>query len=263
MRTLAPLPLDVRLMRLAASLLLLVFALMALYALAGWAVRQPVFAIRGVTVLGDTEHSNAPTLRANVAPRLNGTFFTLDLEAARRVFEQQPWVRRAVVRREFPNRLRVILQEHRVAAYWGEEGDSTLVNRQGEVFEVNLDEVEPDGLPRLSGPQGQSALVLAAYRALAPLFDALDLPIAELGLSGRGSWWARLDNGASLMLGGGTQDELVTRSWRFTRTLTQVASHYARAPAALESADLRHMDGYALRLRGVGTLESRSRQETQ
>jgi len=32
-----------------------------------------------------------------------------------------------------------------------------------------------------------------------------------------------------------------------------VASRYGRTPEALVSADLRHADGYALRLRGVTT----------
>lgn len=251
----APIPFDVKFMHLVASLLLLVFVLMALSALAGWAVRHPVFAIRGVTVLGDSEHTNAVTLRANVAPQLAGTFFTLDLAAARKAFEAMPWVRRAVVRREFPNRLRVTLQEHQAVAYWGEEGESTLLNSQGEVFEANVGEIEQESLPRLNGPQDQSAQVLLMYRALAPLFEGLELPVDELTLSGRGGWELRLDTGAQVVLGGGPHDEVVARAGRFLRTLTQVASRYGRTPAMLESADLRHEDGYALRLRGVSTLE--------
>jgi cell division protein FtsQ len=33
-----------------------------------------------------------------------------------------------------------------------------------------------------------------------------------------------------------------------------VTSRYGRKPDALESADLRHVDGYAIRLRGVTTV---------
>jgi cell division protein FtsQ len=43
---------------------------------------------------------------------------------------------------------------------------------------------------------------------------------------------------------------------RFLGTLTQVASRYGRRPDALVSADLRYGDGYAVRLRGVGTVEA-------
>lgn len=252
----APIPLDVRLMNRSANLLLAGFVPLALGAVLGWAVQHPVFAIRGVTVSGDVEHSNALTLRANVAPRLNGTFLTLDLDAARQAFEAVPWVRQAVVRREFPNRLKVVLQEHQAAAYWNAEGDSTLVNSLGEVFEANVGEVEQDALPRLSGPQGQSAQVLAVYQALQPLFEGLDLSIDQLELTGRGGWRAQLDSGAVIELGRGTQEEVVARSRRFLATLTQVTSRYDRTATALESADLRHQDGYAIRLRGVSTLAS-------
>jgi cell division protein FtsQ len=249
-------PFDVKLMNLTASLLLAGFVLLALGGLVGWAVQHPVLAIRSVTVSGDVEHTNAITLRANVAPRLSGTFLTLDLAAARQAFEAVPWVRRAVVRREFPNRLKVVLQEHQAVAYWNTDGDSTLVNSFGEVFEANVGEVEQDALPRLSGPSGQSALVLAVYQALQPLFEGFDLSIDQLELTGRGGWRAQLDSGALIELGRGTQDEVVERSRRFLATLPQVTSRYGRTAVALESADLRHQDGYAIRLRGVSTLVS-------
>jgi len=164
-----------------------------------------------------------------------------------------PWVRRAVVRREFPNRLKVILQEHQAVGYWGTEGDSTLVNSYGEVFEANVDEVEQE-LPRLDGPQGQSAQALAMYRALQPLFERLELSIEELDLTGRGSWRAKLDTGAEIELGRGTEEEVVARTQRFLGTMTQVTSRYGRSVTSLESADLRHQEGYAIRLRGVSTV---------
>jgi cell division protein FtsQ len=250
----APLPTDVRLMVLGTRALWLLLAAMALAALGLWASRHPVFAIRGITVSGDVTHNNAPTLRANVAPRLSGTFFTLDLNRARAAFEAVPWVRQAVVRRDFPNRLRVQLQEHRAVAYWGAEGESRLVNSFGEVFDANLGEVEQDALPRLQGPETQSAQILAAYQALQPLFEPLDLPLEQLELSGRGSWRARLDTGAVIELGAGSLPEVQARTQRFLQTLTQVSARYGRKPEALETADLRHQDGYALRLRGVSTL---------
>ena len=247
-------PMDVRFMRLIGSLLLLIFAGMALSALAGLILRHPFFAIRGVTVAGDIEHSNAVTLRANVGPHLAGTFFTLDLQAARHAFESMPWVRQAIVQRAFPNRLKVTLQEQRVAAYWGEEGELKLLNVQGEVFEANLGEIEQEKLPRLSGPASQAGQILRVYQALRPMFERLSLSIEEIMLTGRGAWRMRLDNGAEVMLGLGQPDEVVGRARQFAQTLTQVASRYGRTPSAIESADLRHEDGYALRLRGVSTL---------
>jgi cell division protein FtsQ len=247
-------PFDVKLMNLTARALLLGFVLLALGTLGAWAARRPVFALRGVSVLGDTNHNNAVTLRAEVAPYLNGTFLTIDLAAARQAFELVPWVRRAEVRREFPNRLKVVLQEHQVVGYWGAESESTLINSFGEVFEANLGEIEQETLPRLNGPKEQSAQVLSLYRALQPLFERQEMPIEQFELTGRGNWRAQLDSGATIELGRGTEEDVVARARQFLGTLTQVTARYGRTVSALESADLRHEQGYALRLKGVSTL---------
>jgi cell division protein FtsQ len=248
-----PLPLDVKLMNIAASALFA--AAFVLFAAAGvwWALRHPIFAIAGITVQGETAHNSVPTLRANVAPQLAGNFFTIDLAAARQAFETAPWVRQAVVKREFPNRLRVLLQEHHAVALWGGEGDSRLLGDRGEVFEANVGDVEQDDLPRLAGPDDQSAQVLAMYQTVKPLFDPLDLSVAQLTLTPRGNWQVELDNGASVELGRGTPAEVAARTGRFIQTVTQAASRYGRTPESLVSADLRYAEGYALKLRGVGT----------
>jgi cell division protein FtsQ len=249
-----PVPLDVKLMNLTASVLFVICAVSGLAAVAWWALRHPAFALAGITVQGDTSHNNAVTLRANVTPRLSGNFFTVDLASARAAFEAVPWVRRAVVRREFPNRLGVTLQEHQPVAYWGEEGESRLLNSYGEVFEANVDDVEQDDLPRLSGPVSQAPDVLAMYRLLKERFAPLDLGLESLELTGRGSWRAVLDTGAEIELGRGGLDEVGARVDLFVHTLTQVTSRYGRRPDALESADLRHAQGYAVRIRGITTV---------
>ena len=145
------------------------------------------------------------------------------------------------------------LKEHEAVAYWGPETEPRLVNSFGEVFEANVDEVERDDLPRLQGPDGQAALVLAAYQSLQPLFDNLNMTMEQLELSGRGGWVSRLDTGAVVQLGRGNVDEVKARTQRFLTTLSQVTDQHGRKPEALESADLRHESGYAIRLRGVTT----------
>jgi cell division protein FtsQ len=256
MKQTLPVPTDVRLMNIAATALF-ALAIAGLLAAGGWwALRNPVFALARITVVGDVTHNSAATLRANVAPHLAGNFFTVNLVAARQAFEAVPWVRRAVVRREFPNRLRVQLQEQKAVALWGDDSDTRLVNDFGEVFEANVGDVEADDLPRLSGPDAQSGEVLAMYQAVKPLFEPLDLAVQRLALTARGSWEVELDNDAVVELGRGTLDDVTARTERFVRTLNQVTSRYGRTPEALVSADLRHADGYAVRLRGVGTTDT-------
>lgn len=246
-------PLDVRLMNITVAVLLSVFAALCVAAAARWVSRSSQFDIQNITVVGDTRHNNALTLRANVAPRITGTFFSVDLARVRAAFESAPWVRRAVVHREFPNRLRVALQEHRAVAFWGGEGDLRLINNYGEVFEANVDEVDQDSLPTLSGPEGQAGEVLAMFQALAPQFAEMQIPVEKLELSRRGSWSVQLASDAKLELGRGSVEEVQARTHRFLKTLTQIVTRYSRQPSAVESADLRHENGYAIRLRGVTT----------
>ena len=249
-----PTPLDVKLMNTMALALFTGFMLLLVGTVAVWAAGHPWFAVRGITVTGQVAHTNAALLRANVSPRLTGTFFTLDIIAARDAFESIGWVRQAQVSREFPNRLKVTLEEHQAVAYWGRESESTLVNSFGEVFEANAGEIEQDSLHRLSGPTGSAAKVLVMDQTLQPHFAALNLTIEQLDMTPHGGWRVRLDNDGVIELGSGSVEQVLARTDRFLQTLTQVVARYGRTPEALETADLRHEDGYAIRLRGVSTV---------
>ena len=258
MRRIAPsirrplvLPADIRFMNAMSMAFGVLLGLMGLLLLTAWLFRQPIFNLSAITVHGEVTHNNAVTLRANVAPKLAGNFFTVNLAQTRAVFESVPWVRQAVVQRQFPDRLKVLLQEHQAVAFWGPDGDTRLVNSFGEVFEANQAEVESSDLPQLNGPAGQTPLVLQAYRQLSAQFEKLDMQLERLELTGQGSWRARLDGGATLELGHGSVDEIEDRTQRFLTTLNQVSSRYGRD---MESADLRYGNGYALKLKGVTTL---------
>ena len=248
-----PTPADIRFMNVTAYALAGLAALLLAATALLWLARQPLFAIRAITVHGDTAHNSVVTIRANAVPHLAGNFMTIDLDAVRRAFEAVPWVRQAIVRRVWPNRLRVQLEEHRPVALWG--GDSAnseqLVDSLGDVFEANLGDLEDDSLPSLDGPDGSAAHVLGMHGRLAPVFAALGLGIDALELSSRGSWKAALDSGAVVELGRGSDDEVLARARRFTATVGEVTSRYQRP---LAHADLRHADGYAVRLRGVSTV---------
>jgi cell division protein FtsQ len=249
-----PLPVDIRLMN---GVALAVYAAAALALLAAallWVLRSPAFPVRSIRIEGDLQRNSLSTVRANALPRLAGNFFATDLQAARAAFEAVPWVRQAVVRRVWPDRLAVRLQEHRPAAVWigldSGNGSERLVNSFGEVFEANVGDVEDDNLPELAGPDGSSAQMLAMMQRVQPLFLHLKRELRQLSLSGRGSWRAELEGDVIVELGRGSDDEVFARTERFVRTLGQVTQHY-RSP--LIAADLRHADGYAVRLRGLST----------
>ncbi len=254
-REIAPLPTDIVLMNATANLLFLLAGLSVMAGVVWLLVQLPVFRLTAIQVEGDLGHNSEATIRANAMPKLAGSFFTIDLQSVQRAFETVPWVRHAIVRRVWPNRLAVQLEEHRAVAMWlplgaPERASDKLVNDHGEVFEANPGDVEDDKLPTLSGPEGTSTLMLATLQDLEALFAQIDWQIESLALSGRGSWRAEIDSGARVELGRGTPEELRQRSERFVATVASVANQYQRP---VRYADLRHHDGYALRLRGVST----------
>jgi cell division protein FtsQ len=253
----APVAPGARLLRWAALAAAAALVLALVAAGIGAATRAPVFTLSRIELHGDLNRHTPEALRAHAMPRLAGNFFSLDLRQAQAVFEALPWVRRAEVRRIWPDAISVRLEEHVAVALWegsDEAGSAAglerLVNAYGELFDANPGEVEDEALPVFSSGGADAAEALALHARLQPVFASLGLTVARLERSSRGAWRVVLDSGARVELGRGSADELTARTERLARTLPAVL---ARFDAPLEAADLRHAEGYALRLAGLGT----------
>lgn len=247
------LPPDVRWMNALTSVFISVLVLGVIAGGLVWVIHRPYFSLKGIVVEGDVGRISVATIRANVAPRLVGNFFTMDLKAAQDAFETVPWVRLAALRRVWPDRLEVHLQEHQAAALWSQDGDTQpdkLVNTYGEVFEVNLGDVEEDNLPVLIGPKESSRHMILMLQRLAMTMQTMQSPIDKLILSSRGSWRVVLEGGVNIELGRGSDEEVAARATQFVATLPEVVKRFERP---LAYADLRHRDGYVVRLKGVST----------
>ncbi len=251
--TATAMPIDVRLMRSGTNVLLVLVLLAGLAVLVTRVARSPWFNLREIHVEGEVAHNTAETVRRHVTPLLQGSYLTMNLGQARTAFESVPWVRRAEVRRIWPHDLVVRIEEHHPMAYWArEDTDHLLVNTHGELFEVNLGDVEEDNLPTLAGPTGTSLQVMTMWQALAPVLAPLRQRIDRVVLTDRGSWRVHLERGTLLELGRGESDQIVARTQRFVRSVEQVSARFEHR--AIEYADLRHSESYALRLAGMGTM---------
>jgi cell division protein FtsQ len=254
----ATLPFDIRAMRFAANVL--VFGVLAALAVIAvqWAANRGTFTISRLRVAGDFVHANPISVRAHAVGRLQGTFFTLDLLRAKAVFEQVPWVRRATVRRVWPNGLLVELSEHKAVALWGDESQEKLVNQQGEVFDANPDEIQVE-LPRLIGPTGSAARMLTFHDRLNAKLEPRSARVVNLTLSNRQEWSADLDDGMQLLLGR-DDGELWERFDRYAATAEQARSRLGQMAAVLGQpwarVDLRHNMGYAIALATETTMQN-------
>lgn len=244
---------NARLLNLIASALYALVALMALAAGLLWLAQRPVFAITHVVVApmdgGALRHVNAPSVRANAVGKLAGNFFTLDLNAARQVFESVPWVRRASVRREWPNGLTVEVEEHEALGTWGAADSGRLVNTYGEVFVANTAEAEEDAqLLALDGPPDSEGDVIEKLEVMREWFKPLKAEPMAVALSGRYAWRTKLSNGMVVELGREQNDEeraaMEQRVKRFVAAWPQVTEQWGKQ---IDYADLRYPNGFAIR----------------
>lgn len=250
---------DARLLNAAANALFGLAALALLAAGVAWLVQRPFFTLKAIRVEGQTsegrparlEHVNAASLRASALPRVKGNFFTADLDGVRQAFEGVPWVRRASVRRQWPNALVVTLEEHQTLGTWG---DGRLLNRQGEVFVANVAEAEgEEPLPAFGGPPGTEADVARRYGDFMRWFAPLGVKPVRVVLTQRYAWQVKIDTG-TLFEFGREQDAntLAARVERFVRAWPQIA---ARLTRTVDYVDLRYANGFAIRAPGLKILD--------
>ena len=250
------LPTDIRVLHAAAAVLWALSAVMVVVALGLWLVRHEVWSIQAVEVKGNVQHQSEVVLRTHLANRLQGTFININLKDVRAVVEELPWVRRAEVTRVFPNRLRLVIEEHQGVAWWGEAQAGRIINSHGEIFEAVADDQISATWPELSGPDVLAPSVLALYQSIEPMFTPLKRDVVRLEQDTRGAWRVRLDNGARIELGRGDVADLSQRTQAFTDTVQGLVARYGQRD--IETADLRYPNGYALRLRGITTVPVQS-----
>ncbi len=237
---------DVRVLHGSANALIALSLAALLATGAWWLVQRPDFALRSVSIepteSAQLRHVSTTLLKYSAMRRVSGSFFTVDLDAVRASFEAVPWVRRATVRRIWPNRLLVTIEEHRPLALWG---DGRLMNTYGELFAANLAEAEEEGkLPELSGPPGSQMTVVARYDELRKWLAPIGREPEAVNLSQRYAWLARLDDGTTLMLGRDDGLPIEARVKRWIAAYPRVMARLDRPP---EVVDLRYPHGFALR----------------
>ena len=245
---------NTRLLNALANTLFLVTLVMGVGAALIWVSRLPSFAIQSVQVQaapGEAlRHISPQLLKRMVAQQFEARstfkkenyFFNVPVETLRLKFEQLSWVRSANVKRVWPNRLVVDIEEHKAVAVWSDE---RLVNAQGELFAANLAEAEEDGpLPLLAGPSEAASQVLKRHTELVAWLAPLNLRPESVTLSTRHAWTIKLDDGTTLLLGREQGLAMEDRIARWVESVPRLQSRLASRP---ELYDLRYPNGFAVR----------------
>ena len=224
----------------------LLFAIAVLLAALVWRIANiEMFAVKGIDVIGNVAHVTREQVRTIAVNELKGTFFTVDLRGAQAAFEKLPWVRRVDVRRRWPNRLEVVVEEHRELARWG---NSALVNHHGEMFEGASNE----RLPVFEGPTGSQFEITRNYRRFNQSLALIGRQVRRVQVSDRRAWRLGLDDGTVIELG---RDGVVERLRGF---VTAYAHSVGELGAKTDYVDLRYSNGFAVRVREQKRSEARA-----
>jgi cell division protein FtsQ len=217
-----------------ANLLYSLAAVLLLYAVLFVVIHLPIFPLREVKVNGELNHVTREQLKLIVSHYLQGNFFTLDLVKTRDAFQKLPWVRNVSVRRRWPDKLEVLVEEHRELARWG---NIALVNTHGELFRAASDK----DLPVFYGPGDGVKEVAEHYQIYGELLRPTGMKVSQVALSPRHAWQISTDNGMVIELG---REQVQQRLKKF-------ADVYDRTLGVLnmqvQYADLRYPNGFAVR----------------
>jgi cell division protein FtsQ len=223
-----------RLLNWIANLLFAMCVVAALYAVIYVVVHLPIFPLREVKVDGQLSHVSREQVKLIVAKHLKGNFFTLDLVKARDAFEKLPWARKVSVRRRWPDKLEVVIEEHQAMARWS---TVALVNKHGELFHA----ASGSDLPVFYGPNDGVIEVASQYDSFNNVLKNVGLEIASLALTPRRAWQITTGSGMVIELG------RVDMQARLEKFANVYASTLAGLNKKIVYADLRYPNGFALR----------------
>lgn len=243
--------------------MLLLFGILGLsYAALLAVVRLPLFPLKQVVVVSPLDQVTRTQVEYAVQHSLAGNFFTVNLDGMRSSFEKLPWVRKASVRRRWPDGVEVEIEEHVAMARWqNSAGEMRLVNKQGEVFSAALaggqgNQSGQSGLPLFGGPEGTAPQLLARYLEFSELLAPLGRTPRAVMLSPRHAWQLRLDDGLTLELGRDQSNYSIhDRLQRFAGTY---GAAKARLATTVVSIDMRYPNGFALRPGHGATQEAKT-----
>jgi cell division protein FtsQ len=221
-----------------ALVLTLLFLLTA--ASIGWVsfgiVTSERWPIRWLEVNGKFQRVSAEQLRASLSGRTGANFFTVDLQGIQEAAMRISWVSAARVRKQWPDTIRVEVEEFVPVAHWNQ---GELIADTGAPFSVpEADTIQ--GLPWLSGPDGRLDEVLANWAGINEMLTPLGLEVSRLKLDRRGAWSMELDNGTHVQFG---RDATTERLRRLLSSWEPLVREQGVAPADI---DLRYSNGFAV-----------------
>lgn len=204
--------------------------------------RQPLLEtvdrpVAKVAIEGEFRFIKKEVLSERVKPLIDRSFLQLKLAAIKSELEEEAWVARVVLSRNWPDQLTVKVFEEVPIARWDDYG---FLSAQGKVVRASDASDLLKDLPKLNGPEESAALVMSSFKRFNQLLSSYDLTVTELSANDRMSWQLKLDNGWLLKLG---RDQLVEKVQRLLAVYPRALKDKTAQIAAI---DLRYENGFSV-----------------
>jgi len=201
--------------------------------------------IETVVIEGELNFVSEDAIKESVLRFVATSLVAIDLDVLKQELEAQPWINHVAIRREWPDKLMIQVEEEVAIARWGE---GELLNQAGQIFSPRsiVDQMQ---LPHLSGPSENEKTVMSQYLEFNQLLYPLGVRIRDLSMNERSAWSMTLTNGVVVRLG---REKVLER---LRRLVVFLESRFAEDLQEVATIDLRYRNGLAVSHQSVQPLE--------
>jgi len=190
--------------------------------------------IKEIVIVNSYKYIDKEQVKLIADRYLQGNYFKVDLDKIRSAFKKLPWVRDVSLRRKWPDKIIVSIEEHQVIARWNRVG---LVNIEGEIFHAASEE----NLPLFLGSDSHVKEITLKYKKIRKILEKEMMDVSIIRLSERLSWEITTTDRLKINLG---KVDILHKLIQFTGNFKYVIDELK---STIEYVDLRYRDGFSVR----------------
>jgi len=196
---------------------------------------EQVLPIRTIQLLGKFDHLDQRAVQMDLQACIGQGFFSLDIQQLQQLLQDRAWAESVSIRRIWPDRIRVEIQERKPVARWD---DNHLLSDSARVYLADSSAFTQ--LPLVHAENHQPAWVLNQFDRLQQRFAAVDERLVKLQVDSRGAFDIELINGLQIKLG---RDDI---EHKIDRLVAIYQQQIQPRRAQIERLDLRYSNGFAV-----------------
>jgi cell division protein FtsQ len=190
----------------------LLIASLVYYGLNNW------FQINRIIISGNVPNLNKDYVSRLVRNNLTGTYFTLNIRTIKEEFEKVPWVKSVYVEREFPDTIRVNIEEYEPIVNLG---NGRLLSKEKLIF--GGDDLD-NKLPVFTINESQIDNALLAYEQIKPFMALHNLQLKSLWYNGVGLTKMKFSNSLEITLCGNSISNSLDTLNKYWNQVPQIES---------------------------------------